>query len=77
MSALYPNVPADYVRRLDRLRQQRARPAPDLADPVALAERAVQELPEVEQCWRPVVERFAALAKGEPGGRTRLPLLEG
>lgn len=31
-------------------------------DPEALAERAVLELPEVEEVWRPVVERFAALA---------------
>jgi GMP synthase-like glutamine amidotransferase len=43
-------------------------------DPVALAERAVQELPEVEACWRPVVERFAGLAQGR--GRVVLPLLE-
>jgi GMP synthase-like glutamine amidotransferase len=42
-------------------------------DPVALAERAVQELPEVEACWRPVVERFAALAQGR--GRVTLPLV--
>ena len=44
-------------------------------DPRALAERAVQELPEVEACWRPVVERFAGLAQGR--GRIVLPLLEG
>jgi GMP synthase-like glutamine amidotransferase len=44
-------------------------------DPVALAERAVEELPEVEACWRPVVERFAGLAQGR--GRVVLPLLEG
>jgi GMP synthase-like glutamine amidotransferase len=43
-------------------------------DPVALAERAVEELPEVEACWRPVVERFAELAEGR--GRVTLPLLE-
>ena len=43
-------------------------------DPVAVAERAVQELPEVEACWRPVVERFAGLAQGR--GRVVLPLLE-
>jgi len=43
-------------------------------DPVALAERAVAELDEVEAVWRPVVERFAALAQGR--GRIRLPLLE-
>jgi GMP synthase-like glutamine amidotransferase len=44
-------------------------------DPVALAERAVGELDEVEACWRPVVERFAAVAAGR--GRVRLPLLGG
>ena len=44
-------------------------------DPAALAERAVEELPEVEACWRPVVERFAGLAQGR--GRVVLPLLEG
>ena len=43
-------------------------------DPVALAERAVQELDEVEACWRPVVERFAGVAQGR--GRVSLPLLE-
>ena len=43
-------------------------------DPAALAERAVEELPEVEACWRPVVERFAGLAQGR--GRVVLPLLE-
>ena len=44
-------------------------------DPGALAERTVAELPEVEACWRPVVERFAGLAQGR--GRVVLPLLEG
>jgi GMP synthase-like glutamine amidotransferase len=44
-------------------------------DPVALAERAVAELPEVEACWRPVAERFAGIAQGR--GRVVLPLLEG
>lgn len=43
-------------------------------DPVALAERAVEELPEVEACWRPVIERFAAIAQGR--GRVTLPLVE-
>ena len=42
-------------------------------DPVALAERAVGELEEVEACWRPVMERFAELAQGR--GRTVLPLV--
>ena len=42
-------------------------------DPVALAERAVEELEEVELCWRPAVERFAALAAGH--GRVTLPIV--
>lgn len=42
-------------------------------DPVALAEHAVGELPEVEACWRPVVERFAAIAQGR--GRVALPVV--
>ena len=44
-------------------------------DPVALAEAVVAELDEVEAVWRPVVERFAGLARGR--GRIVLPLLEG
>jgi GMP synthase-like glutamine amidotransferase len=44
-------------------------------DPVALAERVVEELPEVEACWRPVAERFAALAQGR--GRVHLPIVDG
>ena len=44
-------------------------------DPAALAERTVAELDEVEACWRPVVERFAAIAAGK--GRVTLPLVEG
>jgi len=42
-------------------------------DPVALAERAVDELDEVEACWRPVMGRFAEIAQGR--GRTVLPLV--
>ncbi len=42
-------------------------------DPVALAELAVEQLPEVEACWRPVVVRFAEIAQGR--GRTVLPLV--
>ena len=44
-------------------------------DPVALAERTVAELDEVEAVWRPVVERFAGIALGR--GRIALPMLEG
>lgn len=43
-------------------------------DPDALAERAVQELDEIEACWRPLVERFADLALGRT--RAVLPLIE-
>ena len=42
-------------------------------DPVALAERAVEQLPEIEACWRPFVQRFAEIAQGR--GRTVLPLV--
>ncbi len=55
---------AEYGRRVEEQGQ----------DPVALAERTVEELPEVEACWRPAVERFAALAAGR--GRVTLPLVE-
>jgi GMP synthase-like glutamine amidotransferase len=43
-------------------------------DPIALGERAVGELEEVEACWRPLVERFADLALGRL--RAPLPLIE-
>ena len=43
-------------------------------DPIALAERAVEELPEVEACWRPVMDRFVAIAAGR--ARVALPLLD-
>lgn len=33
-------------------------------DPELLAERAVEVLPEIEEVWRPFVERFAALVHG-------------
>ena len=39
MSALYPNVPAEYVRRLEQLRQRRSGAAPPTwPTPLALAE---------------------------------------
>ena len=47
---------------------------PPVHDPAALAEGAVAELDEVEACWRPLVERFAAVAAGR--GRISLPLVE-
>lgn len=34
-------------------------------DPDRLADRAVDVLPEIEQVWRPFIERFAALVRGE------------
>ena len=43
-------------------------------DPQAVAERTVRELPEVEEVWRPVLERFAALASGREPGRRLLPM---
>jgi GMP synthase-like glutamine amidotransferase len=42
-------------------------------DPDQLAERAVDVLPEIEEVWRPFVERFAALVRGET--RTYLPVV--
>jgi GMP synthase (glutamine-hydrolysing) len=43
-------------------------------DPHALAEQAIGELAEVEACWRPLVERFADLARGQV--RVPLPVVE-
>ena len=42
--------------------------------PRRVAARTVAELPEVEEVWRPVLERFAALAAGREPGRRLLPL---
>ena len=42
-------------------------------DPATVAERAVDVLPEIEEVWRPFVERFAALVRGE--SRTYLPVV--
>jgi GMP synthase (glutamine-hydrolysing) len=42
-------------------------------DPDLLADRAVELLPEIEEVWRPFVERFAALVRGET--RTYLPVV--
>ena len=42
-------------------------------DPDLVAERAVEVLPEIEEVWRPFVERFAALVRGET--RTYLPVV--
>lgn len=44
-------------------------------DPAALAERAVAELGEVAELWRPVLERFAAVVRGEDPRPTALPLV--
>lgn len=43
-------------------------------DPVALAERAVEELAEVEACWRPFAVAFCDLASGR--SRAVLPVLD-
>ena len=42
-------------------------------DPDLVAEGAVDVLPEIEEVWRPFVERFAALVRGET--RTYLPVV--
>ena len=42
-------------------------------DPDQVADRAVDVLPEIEKVWRPFVERFAALVRGET--RTYLPVV--
>jgi GMP synthase-like glutamine amidotransferase len=42
-------------------------------DPDLVAARAVEVLPEIEEVWRPFVERFAALVRGE--FRTYLPVV--
>jgi GMP synthase (glutamine-hydrolysing) len=42
-------------------------------DPDLVAARAVEVLPEIEEVWRPFVERFAALVRGE--SRTYLPVV--
>jgi GMP synthase-like glutamine amidotransferase len=42
-------------------------------DPDEVADRAVDVLPEIEEVWRPFVERFAALVRGET--RTYLPVV--
>jgi GMP synthase-like glutamine amidotransferase len=42
-------------------------------DPELLAERAVEVLAEIEEVWRPFIDRFAALVRGEM--RTYLPVV--
>jgi GMP synthase-like glutamine amidotransferase len=42
-------------------------------DPDLVAERAVEVLPEIEEVWRPFVDRFAALVRGKT--RTYLPVV--
>ena len=44
-------------------------------DPDAVLARTVAELPEVEALWRPVLERFAAVVRGEDPRPTALPLV--
>lgn len=43
-------------------------------DPEALLDRTLVELPEIAQLWRPVVERFAAVVRGEDPRPKALPL---
>jgi GMP synthase-like glutamine amidotransferase len=42
-------------------------------EPVTVLERVIEVLPEVEEVWRPFIERFAALVRGET--RTYLPVV--
>ena len=42
-------------------------------EPVNVLERVIENLPEIEEVWRPFVERFAALIRGET--RTYLPVV--
>ncbi|HEU0104465.1 MAG TPA: type 1 glutamine amidotransferase [Mycobacteriales bacterium] len=46
-----------------------------LADPDLLLERTLGELPEVAELWQPVLERFAAVVRGEDPRPTALPLV--
>lgn len=47
----------------------------EVADVDALVARTVAELPEVEDLWRPVMERFVAVVRGEDPRPTALPLV--
>jgi GMP synthase-like glutamine amidotransferase len=42
-------------------------------EPVDVLEKVIEALPEIEEVWRPFVERFAALIRGET--RTYLPVV--
>ena len=42
-------------------------------DPFVLADRVVDELDEVRECWQPIARRFAEIAQGR--GRTVLPII--
>ena len=44
-------------------------------DPDAVLARALDELPEVAELWQPVLERFAAVSRGEDPRPTMLPLV--
>ena len=43
-------------------------------DPDRVLDRTLAELPEVEDLWRPVLERFAAVVRGEDPRPTALPM---
>jgi GMP synthase (glutamine-hydrolysing) len=64
-------TPADMVRSWAAADADGVRAAG--LDPERLAERAVEVLPEIEEVWRPFIERFAALVRGET--RTYLPVV--
>ena len=42
-------------------------------EPVTVLEHVIEALPEIEEVWRPFIERFAALIRGET--RTHLPVV--
>ena len=59
----------------DMVRTWVAQEADGLADPDRLLERTLAELPEVAALWQPVLERFAAVVRGEDPRPTALPLV--
>ena len=59
-------TPPEMVRALGRGVHRRASSRPASTRRPSPSAR-VAELPEVEACWRPVVERFAAVARGAAG----------
>jgi hypothetical protein len=48
----------------------------DDEDAAVLLDRSLAVLPDIEEVWRPVVTRFADLARGRLTHRATLPLLD-